>query len=149
MELAKFFIIGIYILTTNQNGQSSQDIPALWQRFFSENIIEKIPNKLDGSFYSVYTQYEGDYMQPYTAILGCKVSSLENIPEGMIGIEIPSGRYQKFVAKGDLTLGAVFREWLKIWDTPLERSYRADFEVYGEKASNPRQAEVDIYVGVE
>ena len=39
-------IIGISVCTTNQNGQAIQDIGNLWQRFFSEQLLAKIPNKV-------------------------------------------------------------------------------------------------------
>jgi hypothetical protein len=31
----------------------------------------------------------------------------------------------------------------------LSRTYIADFEVFGEKAQNPSDAEIDFYVGVK
>jgi predicted transcriptional regulator YdeE len=31
----------------------------------------------------------------------------------------------------------------------LDRSYTADFEIYGEKAQNPENAEVDIFIAVK
>ena len=37
-------IIGISVRTTNQNEQAMQDIGNLWQRFFSEQLLAKIPN---------------------------------------------------------------------------------------------------------
>jgi len=149
MEFSKFDIIGISIRTTNENGQAGNDIPKLWQKFFSENILEKIPNKLDSSIYSVYTEYESDFTKPYTTVLGCKVANLNTIPEGMIGITVPNGKFTKFTAKGDLNKGVVFLEWLKIWDSKFNRKYTADFEVYGEKAQNPQDAEVDIFIAVD
>lgn len=146
MELSKFDIIGISMRTTNENGQSSKDIPELWKKFFAENVFAKIPNKLDFNVYSVYTDYESDFTKPYTVILACKVANLDTIPEGMVGKTIPGGKFTVFTAKGDLAKGAVVSEWLKIWNMKLERKYTADFEVYGAKAQNPENAEVDIFV---
>lgn len=57
MELTDFPIIGISVRTTNENGQAIKDIGPLWERFLSENLIEKIPNKVDPTVYSVYTDY--------------------------------------------------------------------------------------------
>ena len=51
-------IIGIETRTTNQNGQAMQDIGGLWNRFFSENIISKIPNAVNSNVYAIYTDYE-------------------------------------------------------------------------------------------
>ncbi|MEO8769792.1 MAG: GyrI-like domain-containing protein [Ferruginibacter sp.] len=144
-----FSVIGISVRTTNENGQSSQDIPALWNKFMSEGIIEKIPNKSGDTLYCIYTDYEKDHTKPYTTILGSKVSSLENIPNGMVGKMIEEANYTKHVAKGNLQEGVVFNEWLKIWDADLQRTFTSDFEVYGEKAMDPANAEVDIFIGVK
>jgi predicted transcriptional regulator YdeE len=149
INIEKFCVIGISIRTTNNNGQSAKDIGELWVKFMSENIIDKIPNKVDVSIYSIYTDYEGDHTKPYTTILGCKVENLETIPEGMVAKTINGGDYTKFVAKGDLTEGAVFVEWTKIWAMDLPRIYSADFEVYGEKSQNSTNAEVEIFIATK
>ncbi len=146
-HLKGFNLIGISIRTSN-DGQAAKDIPALWNRFMEEGIIARIPNKIDSTIYCAYTEYEGDYTKPYTALIGCKVENLDNIPDGIKGITIEANNYSKFVAKGNLMEGAVINTWFKIWDTDLNRTYKTDFEVYGEKAQNPNDAEVEIFVGV-
>ena len=45
--------------------------------------------------------------------------------------------------------GIVYNEWVKIWNSDLDRTFVADFEVYGEKAQDPTNAEVEIFVGVK
>jgi predicted transcriptional regulator YdeE len=145
---SKFDIIGISVRTTNENGQSSIDIPELWKRFFEEGLLERIPDKSDSSIYCVYTDYEKDFTKPYTVILGCRVNNLKTIPEGMVGKVIPGGDFMKFTAKGDVTQGSVFFEWKKIWESKIDRKYTADFEIYGEKARDPKNAEVDIFISV-
>jgi predicted transcriptional regulator YdeE len=147
-KIEQFYIIGIAVRTTNQNGQAAQDIPTLWGRFMGENIASKIPNKVGESVYCLYTDYEEDYMKPYTTILGCQVSNLDTIPEGMTSKIIESGNYSKQTAKGNLMQGIVFNEWTKIWNSDLNRAYTTDFEVYDEKSQNPENAEVDIFVAV-
>ena len=148
MDIQKFNIIGVSIITTNENEQSGKDIPALWDKFISEGIAEKIPNKINHSIYSVYTDYEKDHTKPYTTILGCAVESLDLIPEGMIGKVIETASYEKFIAKGNLNNGIVINEWIKIWNSDLNRSFTSDFEIYGEKAQNPENAEVDIFIAI-
>lgn len=143
-----FKVIGIKTRTTNENEQASQDIPALWGRFMDENVALKIPNKTDNSIFSIYTNYEGDYMKPYDTILACEVSSLDDIPEGMVGMEIEASDYQKFSAEGDLSKGVVYNEWINIWNSNLNRKYSADFEIYGAEAQNREAAQVDIFVSV-
>jgi predicted transcriptional regulator YdeE len=147
--LNEFSIIGIAIKTTNENGQSSKDIPMLWQTFIEEGIATQIPNKIDHSLYCVYTDYEKDHTRPYLTLLGCKVNSLSEIPKGMIGKTIPKGTYLKQGAKGDLTKNMVFEEWEKIWNLDLPRAFTADYEVYGEKAQDIHNAEVDIFLSVK
>ena len=148
-KMKQFKIIGISVRTTNENNQAMSDIPALWNKFLSENLIEKIPNKLSSEIYCIYMEYEKDHTKPYTTLLGCKVENLNEIPKGMIGKEFESGKYQKFITKGDLTKGAVVQDWTKIWNSDLERRYTADFEIYGEKSQNPENAEVEIYVAIK
>jgi len=58
------------------------------------------------------------------------------------------GSYQKFVCRGDLSKGAVYGAWADIWQRDLDRTYTLDFEVYGPKAMNPADAEVDIFVAI-
>jgi predicted transcriptional regulator YdeE len=147
--IAAFNIIGIAVRTTNENGQSSKDIPALWDQFMSKGLLEKIPNKIGNDVYCMYTDYEKDHTKPYTTIIGCKVASLDIVPEGMVGKHIEDCKYSKQVAKGNILEGLVFNEWLKIWNSDLPRIYTADFEIYGAKAANPNKAEVDIFVAIK
>lgn len=147
--IQKFSVIGISVRTTNENGQAGQDIPALWDKFMTEGIADKIPNKTDISIYCIYTEYEKDHTKPYTTILGCKVENLDTIPNGMVGKNFDEATYTKHIAKGNILQGMVFGEWTRIWNSDLDRTFTADFEVYGEKAQNPENAEVDIFVAVK
>lgn len=149
VKIEPFKVIGIAVRTTNENGQAGKDIPVLWEKMISEDIVNSIPNKIDNTIYSIYTDYEKDHTKPYTTVLGCQVENLDNIPEGMVGYSFDGGDYLKFTTKGDLSKGLVINEWLKIWDMDLGRVFSADFEVYGEKAQNPSDAEVDIFIAVK
>lgn len=146
--IAPFQIIGIAVRTSNQENQAAKDIPALWNRFISENIMEKIPNRTGLEVYSIYTNYEGDHTQPYDTILGCKVSTLDEIPEGMIGQAFEGGKMAKFTSKGNLDDNIIYQTWLEIWNTDLDRKFTADFEIHGPKSMNRANAEVDILVAI-
>ena len=148
-KIKTFNVIGISVRTTNENGQAAQDIPELWNNFMTNGIADKIPNKIDNSLYCIYTDYEKDHTRPYTTILGCKVSSLQTIPDGMVGKNFEETTYTKIVAKGNILQGMVFNEWTKIWNSNLNRTFTADFELYGEKAQNPENAEVDIFIAIK
>jgi predicted transcriptional regulator YdeE len=147
--IEEFTVIGISVRTTNENGQSGKDIGELWNKFMMEKVLEQIPNKLGGSVYCIYTDYESDYMKPYTTIIGCKVKDLSTIPNGMIGKTIKSGNYSKHLAKGNILQEIVVQVWMDIWHLNLKRLYTADFEVYGDKAHNPENAEVEIFVAIK
>ncbi|PRX56425.1 GyrI-like domain-containing protein [Flagellimonas meridianipacifica] len=139
-------IVGIAVRTSNKPGKGDKDIPRLWRKFTGENVLNRIPNKVDNTIYAMYTDYEGDHFQPYTLVIGCNVSSLDNIPEDMTVKMVPASNYTKFTAKGDLTKDAVINTWMKIWNTNLKRAYTADIEVYGEKALDPTNGEAEILV---
>lgn len=147
-KIEKINIIGIAIRTTNENHQSVNDLQKLWGQFMSESIMNKIPNKVSNDIYSIYTNYESDHTKPYTTIIGCAVSDTKEIPEGMVSLEIQTGNYKKYTAKGNINQGVVFETWMKIWNEDIKRAYSTDFEVYGQKASNPEDAEVDIFVAI-
>ena len=143
-------IIGISIETTNKNGQAAIDLGALWGKFYAENIIEKILNRTSDEVYSVYTDYESDHTGKYTAIIGLPVSSLDVIPEGLIGRTFEGANFRKFTAKGPMP-DAIAETWKKIWkkDKELNRSYTYDFEVYGEKSYNGENSEAEIFIAVK
>jgi predicted transcriptional regulator YdeE len=143
---AKQFI-GIAIRTTN-NKNTAVAIGGLWQRFMGEGILAQIPNRVNDHIYSIYTEYDGDHTDPYTTLLGCEVTSLKEVPEGFKTCVVAASKYIKFAKTGNIMEGFVYKEWLKIWAMDLDRTYKADFEVYGEKSQNPANAEVEIYIGV-
>ncbi len=143
-------IIGIETRTSNENGVAIEDLGKLWGRFFSENIASIIPNTISNDIYAVYNDYESDYKGKYTTIIGMEVASLNEIPEGLVGREFSSQKSEKFVAKGEIHK-AVGETWNEIWrkDDSLNRTYLHDYEVYGEKAQDPKNAEIEIFVGVK
>lgn len=148
VKVEPFLIIGISVRTTNENNQAANDIAGLWTKFMGENVLEEIPNKIDNTVYSIYTDYESDHTKPYTTLLGCKVTSLHSIPDGMIGKSFDGGNYVKLSAKGDLMKGLIVNKWTEIWGADLDRAFTADFEVFGEKAQNPNDAEIDFLIAV-
>ena len=143
-------IIGIETRTTNQNGQAMQDIGGLWHRFYSENIISRISNAVNSNVYAIYTDYESDYTGEYTTLLGLEVSSLDEIPSGLVGREFPKQNFKRFLAKGAMPQ-AVAEAWQKIWeqDKELNRLYQYDYELYTEKSQQGDLSEVEIFIGVK
>lgn len=148
VKVEPFKLVGISVRTTNTNGQAAKDIQELWLKFMSENILSKIPNKVDDTVYSLYTEYEGDHTEPYTTIIGCKVSDINELPEEMVSQSFKGGNYVSLPAKGDITKGFILEQWQNIFTMDLNRAYTADFEVFGEKAQNLNDAEVDFLISV-
>jgi predicted transcriptional regulator YdeE len=146
-ELKEFKIIGISVRTSNTNNQALKDIGELFGKFMGQNISEMIPNKLTDDIYCVYTEYESDFNGPYTTIIGCKVSSLNDIPAGFIGRTIPESRYQVYKSTGKLSI-SLGKTWEDIWSSELNRKYAVDFDIYGEKAKDFENGEVETYVSV-
>lgn len=148
-HIESFYLTGITVRTNNSSGAAAKDIPALWQRFFEEQVSNKIPNKTGDELYCVYTDYEGDYTQDYTTLLGCRTSSLEDIPEGMRGLTIAAGNYTRFEAEGKMEEGFVYQKWTEIWQSDLDRAYTSDFEVYDFSKSDNGTEVVNIFIALK
>ena len=140
ITLEQFFIIGISVRTTNENQQAMQDIGNLWAKFMNQNLIQQIPNKINDDIYCLYTEYASDFTGPYTTYLGCRVSSLEHIPEDFVTLNVPSNTYKEYIIPQGNT-DAVGATWSEIWESGMTRDYQVDFDVYTTKG------EVRIYVG--
>ncbi len=147
-KLEELKIVGIEVRTQNAPGKAEQDIPALWGRFMAENISAQLPNKISEDIYCVYCEYEGDHLAPYTTVIGYSVPKDVELPTNFKTITIPASNYSIVKAEGDLTATAVFDAWTTIWKNDLNRTYMADFEVYGKEATNPKDGKIDIFVGI-
>lgn len=142
-------VMGIECRTSNAPDAGPQDIPRHWARFYEEAVIDRIPHKASTEVIALYCDYEGDAAQPYSLVIGCPVLHVDKIPEGMVVKEIPAGSYAVFNAKGDFPQSLI-DTWIAIWQREdLIRTYRADFEVYGDKFFNQSPQEVNVWVGIE
>jgi len=97
---------------------------------------------------ALYCDYEGDYTQPYSLVIVCPVSSLDNIPEGMVAKTIPAGSYAVFRAIGEYP-ASLIETWGNIWQTELKRTYTGDYEFYGEKFVSSESKEVEVFMAIE
>lgn len=154
VEQAGFTVIGIAARTTNAKEMSGKGvIGRLWARFMKEDVLAGIPHKADSSILAVYTDYESDANGPYTFLLGAKVKSADIVPAGMVAKEIPAGRYAVFTSEKGPAEKVVPETWSRIWALPKtapggNRAYKADYEVYDERAADPQHTQVDVYVGI-
>ncbi|MDR3693575.1 GyrI-like domain-containing protein [Mucilaginibacter sp.] len=147
IEVSPFYLAGITVRTTNQNGQSQKDIGGLWQRIMQGNLLVKLKGKLSDDIYCVYTDYESDYLGFYTCLIGCRVASLDHIPDGFAGITIAAGKYHVYYPEGKFP-EKVHVAWQEIWKSDIKRAYTADFDVYSADARSFEETEVKIYLAI-
>lgn len=140
------FFIGLELRTNNE--ECSVTMPAHKEKFFKENIPAQIPNKINGNILALYTDYEGDYTKPYSWILGCEVSSLDEIPEGLVGKVIPESKYAVFTTQGAFPQGLI-AAWQAVWKSNMLRSYTSDFEVYRPDFDPQKNPEVKLYIALQ
>jgi predicted transcriptional regulator YdeE len=142
----KKFFIGLELRTNND--ECSFAMPAHKEKFFRENIPAKIPNKVNGNILALYTDYEGDYTKPYSWILGCEVSSLDKVPDGLVCKIIPESNYAVFTTQAEFPQGLV-AAWQAIWKSNLHRSYTSDFEVYRSDFDPQKNPQVKVYIAID
>lgn len=140
------FFIGLELRT--DNAECSSTMPEHKEKFFRENTIAKISNKINDNILAVYTDYEGDYTKPYSWILGCEVASIETVPKGLVAKIIPESKYAVFTTQGQFPNGLI-AAWQEIWKSDLNRSYETDFEVYRSNFDPEHHPEVKIYISVK
>ena len=119
-----------------------------------EHVLDSVPYKTDSNLYAVYTDYANDANGNYTLVLGAKVHPGTNAPEGMISKSVPAGRYAVFTSERGAMAKVVVETWMRIWSyyqSPASgrRAYRADFELYDQRAADLNNTPVDIYIGLK
>lgn len=153
LHVDSFTVVGIQTRTSNAREATSDAlIPGMWTRFTNENLLSQIPKRVDSRIVALYTDYDNDKDGPYTYVLGAKVSSAKDVPPGMTWRPVESGNYAMFTAQGGAPAKMVVDLWKRIWSLEkpgsLHRAYKTDFEVhYG--PSDPAQARVDVYIGLQ
>jgi len=145
-----FKIIGIEVRTSNPEELSGKgNIGRTWQKFYSENILSKIPDKRGDAVLAAYADYESDVNGAYSLIIGSEVDSLANIPAGLVGREVPAAKYAVFTSARGAIPGIIFDVWKTIWDFKgATRAYQTDLEVYGKESRDPNNAQIEVYVSI-
>ncbi len=155
VEKDGFTVIGISARTSNAKEMTPDGaIGRQWMRLFQEGLIAKIPNKADSSIVAVYTDYARDHNGEYTYVLGTRVTSDSDVPAGMVSKRVPGGKFAVFTSEKGPAQQVVPAVWMKINSLPQssaggDRVYAADYEVYDERARDPGNLQVDVYVGVK
>jgi predicted transcriptional regulator YdeE len=152
----EFSLIGIAARTNNANEMTGNGVIARqWNKFFSGGILAAIPHKIDPTIYAVYSDYASDRKGDYTFFIGVKVSDTSSIPAGMVAKKVPGGKFAVITTEKGPVQKVVPEAWQKIWrledDSQLGgvRSYKADFELYDQRARDPQNSQADIYIGIK
>jgi predicted transcriptional regulator YdeE len=155
VEGAGFTVVGIEARTSNAKEVSPDGvIGRQWARFLQENLAAQIPSKADSSILAVYSDYASDKDGEYTYTIGVRVTSAKDVPAGMVVKKVPAGRYAVFTSNKGPVAQVVVEMWQQIWAVPKsvpggDRAYRADYEVYDQRAANPEDAQVDVHIGIK
>lgn len=156
IQLPEIRLIGITTRTNNASEMKPETgkIPSMIQRYFHGGLSEKIMNRKNpDTTFCVYTNYASDVTGDYTYFIGEEVMSLEEVPEGFETLTIPPQSYAKLTNQPGLMPSVCIGMWQNIWamntsDLGGERSYIADFEVYDQRSTDPKNTVLDIYIGL-
>lgn len=153
--LPEIKLVGITVRTNNvfeMNPTTAKIAPTI-HKYLQGAMYEKIPNRKAGITYCVYTEYESDFTGNYTYFIGAEVESFGDLLEGYVEHTIPAQHYAKFTNDPGPMPMVCINMWQKIWQITPEnlggkRNYLSDFEIYDERALNPLNAVLDIYIGI-
>ena len=155
VQQAGFTVVGISTRTSNAKEMTADGvIGKQWGRIMQDGLLGKIPNRADKAIVAVYADYASDHNGEYTYVLGARVTSDAEVPAGMVAKRVPAGRYAMFTTEKGPAAKVVPEAWMRINSLPKsdvggDRVYRADFEIYDERASDPQNSQVDVYVGIK
>lgn len=156
IKLNKINLMGIKIRTSYEleNSPNTSKIHPCVINYFHNKIFDNIPNRKNpGKTYCLYAEYDSDYKGAYSYFIGEEVLSFENELQGLEKITIPEQNYVKFTTPTGPMPHVVKNAWQEIWDMPSEklgkRNYCSDFEVYDERALDPSQVVLDLFIGIK
>jgi len=139
-----FDVVGITTMT--DRSKATEDINALWERFFKDSVGQHVQNKTDDVIYCVYSDYEGDFEAPYRVTIGYKVTDTSASGE-FTAVKVQGQDYAMMSAAGEQPK-ALLETWNAIWDSDLDRAYQTDFEIYGPNFFKQGVNEVVIAIGL-
>ncbi|HEX5235533.1 MAG TPA: GyrI-like domain-containing protein [Silvibacterium sp.] len=149
-----FTVVGVSVRTDNQKEAGGTGlIPQMWQKAMQEGVLENIPHRADNNLTVVYTDYGGTQSGEYTYVLGVRVTSVDKVPQGMVEVNVPAGKYAVVQSEKGPLPEVLPKVWQRISAmTPAElggqRAFKADYEVYPE-GFNWQDAQIPVYIGLK
>lgn len=157
VEMNELTLVGLTMRTNNQN-EMNPEVAKIGKKvaeYFESQANSGIQHRSHpGVTYCAYTEFESDEHGEYTYFIGEAVDSLDGQDlEKYQTITVPAGNYQKFTTESGQMPDVVISAWQKIWQMTAdefegERRYHTDFEVYDQRAADPAQTVVDIFIGL-
>lgn len=148
----EFRFLGMAAETNNQAEFKGEGvIPSLWSDFYANHVLERIPNKINSSMITLYTNYESDETGAYTFALGTEVVEGHDVPSGLEEWVVPESKYVVFTTRRGPVQEVVVETWQEIWEWSKynERAFQFDFELYDLRSVDPMNGQVDIYISVK
>ncbi len=154
-NIAAFTVAGVSIITSNET--AAEDINALWELFFTEQIGVKLEeHRPDDTIYAVYSDYEGDHTKPYRYTIGYRVSEPADkngngdasLPKELHYVKCNEGEYAALTASGPQPQ-SIIETWTAIWESDMPRAFNTDFEIYGPRFFEEGINEALIYIGLK
>jgi AraC family transcriptional regulator len=136
----------------------ARDVPRLGRRFEGYKRGHGLPNKKEPWGFAAVSRGYDEETGAFTYIMGDVVTSLEQVPEGLVGFEIPTGTYAVFPVRPknkfgwgigiSAVKGYAYREWLP--DSGYEAAGGAvdDFEYHDERSVRKGNPEIDLYIAI-
>ena len=152
---AAFSVAGIEVRTSNAKEVTADGvIGKQWQKFFQDGVLEKIPNKVDGSIYAVYSDYASDKNGEYSLTIGAKVPVGSQVPPGLVLKAVTAGNYTVVTSEKGPVAKVVVAAWQRVWAMEDKhdlgpRAYKTDYELYDQRAADPQNSQADLYIGTK
>ena len=151
IEKNRFTVIGMDCLTTTEDNAEHQVVIELWNDFRPR--IDEVKNKKDPTkMVGIYDQRK-NYPNRFAYIASVEVSSLAEIPKGMIPKMINGSKYAVFTHQGklesiDKTYNYIYNEWLP--ESDYDENTKGDnLEVFNVDFSDDENSDIDIYVAIK
>lgn len=153
-EIPAFTVIGFEARTANAKEATAEGIIGpQWHRLIACGVADRIPDRIGDQMYAVYSDYASDHNGEYSFLTGVKVKDGATAPAGLVARRIHPGKYAVITSERGPFPQVVPAAWQKIFaledDGKLKRAYRTDFELYDQRARDPQNGQIDIYIGVK
>jgi predicted transcriptional regulator YdeE len=147
-------IVGMSIETNTRSVY--RDVAQLGKRFEAYKQDNEIPDKVEPWGFAAVSKDFDEGTGAFSYMMGDVVVSLEQVPDGLTGFEIPAGTYAIFPVRPKnrfgwgMAIGSAKRYAYTVWlpGSEYEQAGTIDDFEYHDERSTGRNPEIDLYVAV-